>query len=98
MIQRLMNHRPLGSQHRALEILSRLSFPSLPDKSVAGLVAEALSMFTGVKEDEDFSSYSCSFLSDLWATCLSDSFVGHLLYSFPHFSTALIHHSTPLYM
>lgn len=72
MIRRLMNHRPLHSQERVLETLTRLSFPSLPGQSISGLVSSGLSGYVGVDEEADFASFACNLFSDLWERCLQD--------------------------
>lgn len=71
MIRRLMNHRPSNSRERVLETLSRLAFPSLPGQSISGLITEGLSQFVAVDDEDDFSSFACNLLSDLWERCLS---------------------------
>ncbi|KAI5195021.1 hypothetical protein E4T39_08412 [Aureobasidium subglaciale] len=72
LIRHLMNHRPSNTQERVLETLSRLTFPSLPGQSITGLITQGLSQFIGVDEDDDFSSFTCNLLSDLWERCLHD--------------------------
>jgi hypothetical protein len=62
------------SPDRVLETLSRISFPSLPEQSISGLLTEGLSQFIGVDENDDFSSFACSLLSDLWDRSLRDKF------------------------
>ena len=72
MIRRLMNHRPSNSRERVLETLSRLAFPSVPGQSISGLVTQGLSQFVAMDDEDNFSSFACNLLSDLWERCLHD--------------------------
>lgn len=87
MVQRILNHRPLGEEEHSLETLTRYTFPSSPEKSIAGLIIDELSIspYQPKGEDTDMSLDVCNHILDKWARCLEDQYVSCQPYLINHY-------------
>lgn len=74
-IQHVLNHRPPDNRNRTIELLTRHSFPSDPQKTVAGLFLEEFSRYSLMSESMTLPAFVCKVLAGLWATSLKDKFV-----------------------
>lgn len=77
-IQRILNHRPATGRERSLEMLTRLSFPSLSGKSIAGLIVDMLTRYIPTKDKNDLPLYVCNAILDLWSRSLQDRYYAPL--------------------
>jgi hypothetical protein len=70
-MQRMLNHKRLGSKERTVELFAKHSFPSSPDRSVASIFLDGLSSSapTGLEDMPLKVSYT---LLRLWSSCLHE--------------------------
>ena len=70
-MQRMLNHKHLGSKERTVELFAKHSFPSSPDRSVASIFLDGLSSSapTGLEDMPLKVSYT---LLRLWSSCLHE--------------------------
>lgn len=70
-MQRMLNHKHLGSKERTVELFAKHSFPSSPDRSVASIFLDGLSSSapTGLDDMPLKVSYT---LLRLWSSCLHE--------------------------
>jgi hypothetical protein len=70
-MQRMLNHKRLGSRERTVELFAKYSFPSDPDRSVASIFLDGLSSSapTGLEDMPLKVSYT---LLRLWSSCLHE--------------------------
>jgi hypothetical protein len=70
-MQRMLNHKRLGSRERTVELFAKHSFPSDPDRSVASIFLDGLSSSapTGLEDMPLKVSYT---LLRLWSSCLHE--------------------------
>ena len=70
-MQRMLNHKRLGSKERTVELFAKHSFPSSPDRSVASIFLDGLSSSapTGLDDMPLKVSYT---LLRLWSSCLHE--------------------------
>jgi hypothetical protein len=71
LMQRMLNHKRLGSRERTVELFAKYSFPSDPDRSVASIFLDGLSSSapTGLEDMPLKVSYT---LLRLWSSCLHE--------------------------
>ena len=70
-VQRMLNHKRLGSKERTVELFAKYNFPSNPDRSVASIFLDGLSSSapTGLDDMPLKVSYT---LLRLWSSCLHE--------------------------
>ena len=73
-----MAHRVDRSNERALEALTRFSFPS-SDATISSLFLDKVTLLETTAAKSEFSVGVCKVLLNLWARCLQESFVRLLL-------------------
>jgi hypothetical protein len=70
-MQRMLNHRRLGSKERTVELFAKHSFPSNPDRSVASIFLDGLS--SSAPTGLDYMPLKVSYtLLRLWSSCLHE--------------------------
>ena len=86
-MQLIINHRPPNEQIRTFEMLAKHAIPSLPGKTVAGVVFDMLARYVPTKNDTDLPLYVCNTLLELWSICLQDDLVSTYLTMLHHLIT-----------
>jgi len=71
-MQRMLNHKRLGSRERTVELFAKYSFPSDPNRSVASIFFDGLSSATPTPGLDDMPLKVSYTLLKLWSSCLHE--------------------------
>ncbi|KAG0635354.1 hypothetical protein HOY80DRAFT_982139 [Tuber brumale] len=79
-LKALVAHRVNRSGERALEALTRFSFPSSSSVTISSLFLDKITLLETTAAKLEFSVGVCKVLLNLWARCLQESFFGPAMF------------------